>query len=75
MHANYACNNKKRDNVKIIRIVLDLHDAIVDSIILNLLDKQGDYSREVINRGSAIIQGKMVIFVLPRISICYGRIS
>ena len=33
MHANYATNNRKRDNVKIIRIyiVLDLHDAIVDS--------------------------------------------
>ena len=31
MHANYASNNKKRDNVKIIRIVLDLHDAIVYS--------------------------------------------
>ena len=30
MHSNYASNNKKRDNVKIIRIVLDLHDAIVD---------------------------------------------
>ena len=31
MHANYASNNKKRDNVKIIRIVLDLQDAIVDN--------------------------------------------
>ena len=31
MHANYASNNRKRDNVKIIRIALDLHDVIVDS--------------------------------------------
>ena len=31
MHANYASNNKKRDNGEIIGIVLDLHDAIVDS--------------------------------------------
>ena len=31
MHANYASNNRKRDNVKIMRIVLDLHGAIVDS--------------------------------------------
>ena len=30
MHANYASNNRKRDNVKIIRIALDLHDVIVD---------------------------------------------
>ena len=29
MHANYASNNRKRDNVKIIRIALDLHDVIV----------------------------------------------
>ena len=28
MHANYASNNLKRDNVKIIRIALDLHDVI-----------------------------------------------
>ena len=27
----YASNNRKRDNVKIIRIALDLHDVIVDS--------------------------------------------
>ena len=33
MHANYASNNRKFDNVKIIRIVLDLPDAIVDSTI------------------------------------------
>ena len=26
MHANYASNNRKRDNVKIIRIALDLRD-------------------------------------------------
>ena len=31
MHANYVNNNRKRDNVKIIRIALDLHDVIVDS--------------------------------------------
>ena len=31
MHANYASNNRKRDNVKIKRIALDLHDVIVDS--------------------------------------------
>ena len=33
MHANnkHASNNRKRDNVNIIRIVLDLHDAIVHS--------------------------------------------
>ena len=31
MHANYASNNRKPDNVKIIRIALDLHDVIVDS--------------------------------------------
>ena len=31
MHANYASNNRKRDDVKIIRIALDLHDVIVDS--------------------------------------------
>ena len=31
MHANYASNNRKRGNVKIIRIALDLHDVIVDS--------------------------------------------
>ena len=31
MHANYAGNNRKRDNVKIITIALDLHDVIVDS--------------------------------------------
>ena len=31
MHANYASNNKKPDNVKIIRIALDLHDVTVDS--------------------------------------------
>ena len=31
MHANYASNNRKRENVKIIRIALDLHDVIVDS--------------------------------------------
>ena len=31
MHANYAGNNRKCDNVKIIRIALDLHDVIVDS--------------------------------------------
>ena len=31
MHANYASNYRKRDNVKIIRIALDLHDVIVDS--------------------------------------------
>ena len=31
MHANYASNNRKHDNVKIIRIALDLHDVIVDS--------------------------------------------
>ena len=29
----YASNNRKRDNVKIIRIALDLHDVIVDSKI------------------------------------------
>ena len=29
----YASNNRKRDNVKIIRIALDLHDVIVDSVI------------------------------------------
>ena len=40
MHANYASNNRKRDNVKIIRIALDLHDnfhivtfSVVTSII------------------------------------------
>ena len=32
MHANYASNNRKRDNVKIIRIALDLHDVIADSL-------------------------------------------
>ena len=31
MHANYASNNRKRDNVKITRIALDLHDIIVNS--------------------------------------------
>ena len=31
MHANYASNNRKRDNVKITRKALDLHDVIVDS--------------------------------------------
>ena len=31
MHANYASNNRKRDNVKIIRIALDLDDVISDS--------------------------------------------
>ena len=31
MHANYPSNNRKRDNVKFIRIALDLHDVIVDS--------------------------------------------
>ena len=33
MHANYATcsNNRKRDNVKIIRIALDLHDVTADS--------------------------------------------
>ena len=31
MHANYASKNRKRDNVKIIRIALDLHDVIADS--------------------------------------------
>ena len=31
MHGNYASNNRKHDNVKIIRIALDLHDVIVDS--------------------------------------------
>ena len=31
MYANKASNNKKCDNVKIIRIALDLHDVIVDS--------------------------------------------
>ena len=32
MHANYASNNRKCDNVKIIRITLGLHDVIVDSM-------------------------------------------
>ena len=31
MHASYASNNRKRDDVKIIRIALDLHDVIVNS--------------------------------------------
>ena len=35
MQANYASNNRKCDNVKIIiiRITLDLHDVIVDFVL------------------------------------------
>ena len=42
MHANYASNNRKRDNVKIIRIVLDLHDVIVDSKKVVLFCRSGE---------------------------------
>ena len=38
MHANYASNNRKRDNVKIIRIALDLRDIIVDSKMVVLFE-------------------------------------
>ena len=38
MHVNYASNNRKRDNVKIIRIALDLHDVIVDSKMVVLFE-------------------------------------
>ena len=43
-----------------------------EAIVFNISIKGGDYSREVINRGTAIIQGNTVPFLLKKMGIAKG---
>ena len=55
MQANYASDNRKRDNMKIKRIALDLHDVIIES--KKVVSSPGQFSLNVNNSFLYIVNG------------------